>query len=130
MNNLKETPKKNCSRADCPIRDVLVRVGDKWSMLIVDLLGQYGTLRFSELNQKIGNISQKMLTVTLKTLEADGLIARKMYAQIPPKVEYCLTDLGHSMLPSVAMLKDWATANMPVILASRAQYQQKVPTNE
>ena len=109
---------------------MLVRVGDKWSMLIVDILGHYGTLRFSELNQKIGNISQEMLTVTLKTLEADGLIARKMYAQIPPKVEYCLTDLGHSMLPSVTMLKDWATENMPVILASRAQYQQKAPANE
>ncbi len=130
MDTLKEKPKKNCSRADCPIRDVLVRVGDKWSMLIVDILGQYGTLRFSELNQKIGNISQKMLTVTLKTLEADGLIARKMYAQIPPKVEYCLTALGHSMLPSVTMLKAWATENMPVILASRAQYQQKAPVTE
>ncbi len=129
MNSPKKSPKKNCSREDCPIRDVLVRVGDKWSMLIVDILGNYGTLRFSELNQKIGNISQKMLTVTLKTLEADGLIARKMYAQIPPKVEYCLTDLGLSMLPSVGMLKDWATENMPAILSSRAQYQQKVPAS-
>lgn len=129
MNKLKESPKKNCSRADCPIRDVLVRVGDKWSMLIIDILGHYGTLRFNELNQKIGNISQKMLTVTLKILEADGLIARKMYAQIPPRVEYCLTELGQSMLPSVTMLKAWATENMPAILASRAQYQQRAPAN-
>lgn len=129
MDSVKKKPKENCSRADCPIRDVLVRVGDKWSMLIVDILGHYGTQRFSELNQKIGNISQKMLTVTLKTLEADGLIARKMYAQIPPKVEYCLTDLGLSMLPSVAMLKAWATENMPAILASRAQYQQRAPAS-
>ena len=127
MDTLKKSRKENCSRADCPIRDVLVRVGDKWSMLIVDILGQYGTLRFSELNQKIGNISQKMLTVTLKNLEADGLIARKMYAQIPPKVEYSLTELGRSMLRPVTLLKEWATDNMAAVLASRARHQRPAP---
>ena len=96
--------------------------GDKWSILIISILGERGTLRFNELNQQIGNISQKMLTVTLKTLEADGLVSRKMYPQIPPKVEYTLTPLGESLLPFIASLTNWALQNMPAILASRAKY--------
>lgn len=121
----KENLKDIYSLTNCPIRNVLNRIGDKWSILIIDLLGSHGTLRFNELNHHIGSISQKMLTVTLKTLEADGLVARKLYPQIPPKVEYTLTEMGKSMLPAVVMLKDWATANMPAILASRAQYQNQ-----
>ena len=121
----KENLKDIYSLENCPVRNVLNRIGDKWSILIIDLLGRYGTLRFNELNHHIGSISQKMLTVTLKTLEADGLVARKLYPQIPPKVEYTLTEMGKSMLPSVAMLTDWATTNMPAILASRAQYQNQ-----
>lgn len=118
----KENLKDIYSLANCPVRNVLNRIGDKWSILIIDLLGSYGTLRFNELNHHIGSISQKMLTVTLKTLEADGLVARKIYPQIPPKVEYTLTEMGKSMLPSVAMLKEWASENMPAILKSRAAY--------
>lgn len=79
--------KKDFDMADCGIRNLLDRVGDKWSLMIIDLLSE-GTLRYSELDNKIGSISQKMLTVTLKSLERDGLIDRKMYSQIPPKVEY------------------------------------------
>jgi DNA-binding HxlR family transcriptional regulator len=116
--------KEQCgAREHCPIRDVLDRVGDKWSILTIVMLGDHGTLRFNELNHLIGNISQKMLTVTLKTLEADGLIVRKMYAQIPPKVEYSLTDLGRSLLPPIMTLYHWANENMPAILTSRTQYQ-------
>lgn len=118
----KENLKDIYSLANCPVRNVLNRIGDKWSILIIDLLGNYGTLRFNELNHHIGSISQKMLTVTLKTLEADGLVARKIYPQIPPKVEYTLTEMGKSILPSVVMLKDWASENMPAILKSRAAY--------
>ncbi|MGZ3872911.1 MAG: winged helix-turn-helix transcriptional regulator [Mucilaginibacter sp.] len=109
---------------DCPVRNVLDRVGDKWSILVISILGECGTLRFNELNQTIGNISQKMLTVTLKTLEADGLVARKMYPQIPPKVEYSLTALGESLLPAIASLTAWAQQNMPAVLASRARYKK------
>jgi DNA-binding HxlR family transcriptional regulator len=108
---------------DCPVRNVLDRVGDKWSILIISILGECGTLRFNELNHLIGNISQKMLTVTLKTLEADGLVNRRIYAQIPPKVEYNLTPLGESLLPFIASLTNWAKENMPAILASRAEYK-------
>ena len=121
----KEKLTKEVSAADCPIRNVLDRVGDKWSILVIMMLGDHGTLRFNQLNGHIGTISQKMLTVTLKTLEADGLITRMMYPQIPPRVEYTLTDMGRSLLPAVAMLSDWATANMPAILVSRTQYAQQ-----
>jgi DNA-binding HxlR family transcriptional regulator len=109
--------------ADCPVRNVLDRVGDKWSILIISILGECGTLRFNQLSHKIGNISQKMLTVTLKTLEADGLVTRKMYPQIPPRVEYTLTALGESLLPAIANLTSWAQQHMPAILASREQYK-------
>ena len=110
----------------CPVRDMLDRIGDKWSILVIIMLGNHDTLRFNQLNQHIGTISQKMLTVTLKTLEADGLVARKLYPQIPPKVEYALTDLGKSLLPAVATLTDWATTHMPTILASRVQYNNRI----
>jgi DNA-binding HxlR family transcriptional regulator len=107
---------------DCPVRNVLDRVGDKWSILIISILGECGTLRFNQLSHKIGNISQKMLTVTLKTLEADGLVSRKLYPQIPPRVEYTLTPLGESLLPAIESLTSWAAEHMPAILASRKQY--------
>ena len=118
-----ENYKKFSLTNDCPVRNVLDRVGDKWSILIISILGDCGTMRFNQLNSTIGNISQKMLTVTLKTLEADGLVARKMYPQIPPKVEYTLTDMGESLLPAIANLTNWAQQNMPAILQSRAQYK-------
>lgn len=111
---------------DCPVRNVLDRVGDKWSLLVIMRLGDHGTLRFNELNHLIGAISQKMLTVTLKSLEADGLVSRKLYPQIPPRVEYSLTTLGQSLLPAVATLINWASDNMPTILASRATYIRRV----
>ena len=117
-----ENYKKFSQTADCPVRKVLDRLGDKWSILIISILGECGTLRLNELNSIIGNISQKMLTITLKTLEADGLIARKMYPQIPPKVEYSLTELGEGLLPLLANLTNWAQKNMPSILASRERY--------
>jgi DNA-binding HxlR family transcriptional regulator len=108
---------------DCPVRNVLDRVGDKWSILIISILGDCGTLRFNQLNQKIGDISQKMLTVTLRTLEADGLVLRTMYPEIPPRVEYSLTPLGESLLQAMGILTGWAQENMPAVLASRQQYK-------
>ena len=110
-------------RDNCPVKDVLNRIGDKWSMLAVIMLADHGTLRFNELHQLIEGISQKMLTVTLKTLETDGLLSRKMYAQIPPKVEYTLTPLGESLVPLLMGLYDWANQHMPEIKAWREKYQ-------
>ncbi len=107
---------------DCPIRNVLDRIGDKWSILVVTILGEHGTLRFKELHYMIGTISQKMLTVTLRTLETDGLISRKIYPQVPPRVEYTLTELGESLTPVMAILTQWASDHMPLIKASREKY--------
>lgn len=122
---IKENLKKYVVLEDCPVRNVLDRVGDKWSILVVTILGDAGTLRFNELNAIIGTISQKMLTVTLKTLEADGLISRKIYPQVPPRVEYTLTPLGESLLPAMSLLVNWALENMPAIKASREEYSNR-----
>ena len=122
---IKESLKKFESIADCPVRGVLDRIGDRWSILVITILGESGTLRFNEINSVIGTISQKMLTVTLKTLEADGLVSRKVYPQVPPRVEYTLTDLGSSLLPAMTELIDWALENMPAIKASREAFENK-----
>ncbi len=104
---------------NCPIRNILSRLGDKWSMLVLVTLNTNGTMRFSDINKTIGDISQRMLTVTLRTLEADGLVKRKVYPEVPPKVEYSLTDMGFSLIPHVEALIQWAQKNMPVILEHR-----------
>ncbi|HEY1199337.1 MAG TPA: helix-turn-helix domain-containing protein [Niastella sp.] len=109
----------------CSIRHILDRFGDKWSILIISILGHIGKQRFNELNQQIGDISQKMLTVTLRSLEADGLISRKLYPEIPPRVEYELTDLGRSLLPHIEQLALWAEQHMDCILKNREKYSQK-----
>lgn len=109
----------------CSIRHILDRFGDKWSILIISILGHVGKQRFNELNQQIGDISQKMLTVTLRSLEADGLISRKLYPEIPPRVEYELTDLGRSLLPHIEQLAQWAEQHMDCILKNREKYSQK-----
>lgn len=104
---------------DCPIRNVLARICDKWSILTLFTLEQFPVMRFGELHRMIPDISQKMLTVTLRTLEEDGLVSRKVYAQVPPKVEYSLTARGHSLLPHLNGLIDWAKGEMDSILRDR-----------
>jgi DNA-binding HxlR family transcriptional regulator len=109
--------------ASCPIRNVLDRFGDKWSILVILLLGEHKTaMRFNEVAQTIGDISQKMLTVTLRTLEADGMVARKHYPEIPPRVEYELTELGKSLLPHINGLAQWAVKNYDAITKSRKKF--------
>lgn len=103
----------------CPIRNVLDRIGDKWSMLVLLFLGRTDKMRFNELHKSVGDISQKMLTVTLKTLEADGLVKRTMFPEIPPRVEYNLTERGRSLIPHLKSLSQWAQDNMPGIEESR-----------
>ena len=102
---------------------MLERFGDKWSLLVLMLLDDGQVLRFGEINSYIRTISQKMLAVTLKTLEADGLVKRTVYPQIPPKVEYELTPLGKSLLPHLHELACWAMMNMEQIKASRMQHE-------
>ena len=110
---------------DCPIRNVLSRVGDKWSMLVLFTLENNVCQRFKELQRNIPDISQKMLTATLKTLEGDGLILREAFPEIPPRVEYSLTEKGQSLLPLINNLISWASENMEDIIESRKQYLLK-----
>ncbi len=106
----------------CPIRTVLDRFGDKWSILIIMTLSNNGILRFNEINKIIPDVSQKMLTVTLRTLEADGLISRKIYPEIPPRVEYELTELGVSLVPHIKGLATWANEHLTAIKKSRKKF--------
>lgn len=108
----------------CPIRDVLSRLGEKWSMLILVTLKANGTMRFSDIQKTIGDISQRMLTVTLRSLEADGLIVRKVYAEVPPRVEYSLTDTGCSLMPHIESLVGWALEHIDDILKRRSVQAQ------
>lgn len=110
----------------CPVRSVLDGIGGKWSILILDTLGEKGTLRFNEISKALGDISQKMLTSTLRLLEADGIISRKMYAEIPPRVEYELTELGHDLLPSIRSLINWGHKNIETIQRNRKVFEDNL----
>ena len=110
---------------NCPIRNVLSRIGDKWSMLVIFTLENNCCLRFKELQRCIPDISQKMLTATLKTLEADGLVLRKAFPEVPPRVEYSLTDKGKSLLPHIDGLLSWAMDNMGDIMEQRKRFLLK-----
>lgn len=110
---------------NCPIRNVLSRIGDKWSMLVIFTLENNCCQRFKELQRCIPDISQKMLTATLKTLEADGLVLRKAFPEVPPRVEYSLTDKGKSLLPHIDGLLSWAMDNMGDIMEQRKRFLLK-----
>lgn len=107
----------------CPMRDVLDRIGDAWTFLVVTELSE-APRRFNALRRSIEGISQRMLTVTLRNLERDGLVARHVTPSTPPQVEYSLTELGRSMIAPVQALSVWATAKQPAIQAARAAYDQ------
>ena len=106
---------------DCPVREVLDRVGDKWSVLIVVLLGER-THRFGELHRAIDGISQRMLTLTLRSLVRDGLVARTPHATVPPRVDYELTDLGRTLLVPLSALNDWAVTHRDDVRAARERH--------
>ena len=107
---------------DCPIRNILARVGDKWSLLVLYTLQHKESLRFKQLQREVPDISQKMLTQTLRTLEEDGFISRKVYAEVPPRVEYRLTERAHSFLPLVNDLIRWSIEHMNGILKDRERF--------
>lgn len=104
---------------DCPIRNILARFCDKWSLLILYTLDRCGVLRFNSLRREIPDISQKMLTSSLRTLEEDGLVKRTIYAEVPPRVEYQITERAKTLLPHFYALLDWAQTNMEDILKDR-----------
>lgn len=112
------------------IRDVLDRVGDKWSMLIIVRLREGGgTLRFGQLGRAVAGISQRMLTLTLRHLERDGLVVRTTYDETPPRVEYTLTDLGRTLTDPVIELAKWALFNYPAIELNRARHDAAAKTH-
>ncbi len=111
--------------SDCrAVSTVLARIGDKWSVLIVGLLGE-GPKRFSEIKRMVGGISQRMLTLTLRGLERDGLVKRTVFPTVPPRVDYELTDLGRSLWEPVEALGAWARANQPEIAAARDRFDAR-----
>ncbi len=110
----------------CPFRNILSRIGDKWSLLILFLLNASDRpLRFGELERSIPDISSKVLSSCLRSLEADDLVVRKIYPEVPPKVEYSLTPLGTSLMPHIVALTNWATENFDHIIEHRARYSSK-----
>ncbi len=110
-----------CDADECPIRDVLDRLGDRWTVLVLKTL-EGGTLRFTEIRNRIEDVSQRMLAQTLRRLEQDGLVERKVYPTIPPRVDYTLTDLGLSMLVPLRAMVQWAVDNHEAIRTARAAY--------
>jgi len=111
--------------SDCrAVSQVLARVGHKWSVLIVSLLGD-GPRRFNEIKRMVGGISQRMLTLTLRGLERDGLVTRTVFPTVPPRVDYELTDLGRSLLIPVATLGTWAREQQPQIQAAQKRFDQR-----
>lgn len=116
------TPRHTHLSGDCrAISEVLARIGDKWTVLVVNLLGG-GPKRFSEIKREVGGISQRMLTLTLRALERDGLVTRTVHPTVPPSVEYALTQLGRSLLVPVQALGEWALSNQEMMAAARSPF--------
>ncbi|MFD1252076.1 MULTISPECIES: helix-turn-helix domain-containing protein [Devosia] len=111
----------NCSA----MSDVLNRIGDKWSVMVVGMLGRNGTLRFNELKRMINGVSQRMLTLTLRNLERDGLVNRVIYPEVPPRVEYSLTELGKTLQQPISALWDWSAENHTAIIDARTIYDAR-----
>ena len=105
----------------CPTRIVLDRIADKWAVLIVGAL-EDKTKRFGELRREIGGVSQKMLTQTLRGLERDGIVTRMVYASVPPKVEYSLTELGRTLVRVLEAIREWSENNIEDVLRARIEY--------
>jgi len=110
--------------AACPTRQVLGRVGEKWTMLVISALSEQDVLRFSELKRRVEGVSQKVLTQTLRGLERDGLLSRTPYPTVPVTVEYRLTPLGHSLASAVSVIKAWAYENIEEIERARDDYDE------
>jgi DNA-binding HxlR family transcriptional regulator len=111
--------------ANCHAREMLARVGDKWSVYVIHVLGDAGTLRFNELRGRVAGISQRMLTVTLRGMERDGLVKRTVYPEVPPRVEYELTKLGATLRQLVRGLVEWSGAHLAEVDAARASYDAR-----
>ncbi|MGZ3600907.1 MAG: winged helix-turn-helix transcriptional regulator [Ktedonobacterales bacterium] len=126
MHECLKTP-PGAKRTLCPLDSLLPRLGDKWTIHVMALLSEAkgNQLRFSELKNRIEGISQKMLTVTLRELERDGLVIRHVFPEVPPRVEYQLTSIGKGMLPAMTDFMDWMQSNWAEIRTARAEYDRQ-----
>jgi len=122
---IKRPPELEHTPANCHAREMLARVGDKWSVYVIHVLGDAGTLRFNELRSRVAGISQRMLTVTLRGMERDGLVTRTVYPEVPPRVEYALTRLGRTLRQLVRGLVEWSGAHLTEVDAARAAYDAR-----
>lgn len=107
------------------VRDIFERIGDKWTLLVIGMLDE-GPQRFTTLRKMVPGISQRMLTLTLRHLERDGLVSREVYAEVPPRVEYALTELGATLLPPVLVLAEWALQHQRTINDNRNAYDERL----
>ena len=119
---------KNSIIEICPIRNVVARFGNKWAFLVMLVLSEHECVRFNELCRQIPDVSSRVLSGTLKTLEADALVARKVYPTVPPKVEYRLTEIGRSLVPLITQLTEWAQTNLKTIFKHRMVFAELQPT--
>ncbi|MBD5239240.1 MAG: helix-turn-helix transcriptional regulator [Bacteroidales bacterium] len=108
----------------CPIRNVVARFGNKWALLVILVLSENEPIRYNELGRKIPDISSRVLSNTLRILEADGLVDRRVYQEVPPRVEYSLTETGRSLVPIILELTAWAQNNMKTIIEHRNKKEQ------
>lgn len=122
---MKKEEIQNATFPDCPIRNVISHITDKWSLLVLYTLEQQEMLRFKELWRQIPDISQKMLTSTLRHLENDGLVSREVFAEVPPRVEYGLSERGKSLMPHLDALISWALEHFSDILADRQSHSEQ-----
>lgn len=109
----------------CPVRNVVARFGNKWALLVILVLSENEPIRYNELGRKIPDISSRVLSNTLRTLEADGLVLRTFYQEVPPRVEYSLTNTGRSLVPIILQLTKWAQKNMKTIIEHRNKTQKE-----
>lgn len=110
----------------CPVRNIIARFGNKWALLTVLIIGEHEVVRFNELLRLIPDVSSRVLSTTLRTLEADGFVSRKVYAVVPPKVEYRLSEVGQSHLPLIRQLTEWAQNNMKKVILHRKEYESSL----
>lgn len=120
---MRRKEEKNTIIEICPVRNVIARFGNKWALLVILILSENKVLRFSELKKMIPDVSSRMLSSTLRTLEADGLVSRKVYPEVPPKVEYSLAETGLSLVPFIVQLTEWAQKHMKSIVKHREEFE-------
>lgn len=120
---MRRKEEKNTIIEICQVRNVIARFGNKWALLVILILSENKVLRFSELKKMIPDVSSRMLSSTLRTLEADGLVSRKVYPEVPPKVEYSLTETGLSLVPFIVQLTEWAQKHMKSIVKHREEFE-------